>query len=435
MTDPTLPVPRFDAPAAPEVDTAAESDVRTGPEFDVAVLGLGPAGRALAYCCARRGLRVVAIDPNPARPWRATYACWRDELPSWLPTDVIGRGVDAPVVRTDAATITVDRGYVVLDNAALREALALDAVTVITGSADHLHPEPAGGIRVDLDTGRSVRATRVLDARGLPISSDSGRPLPLQTAFGVVVARDVAAAVLGGADAVLMDWRSSGDERPGEPPSFLYAVPLPGDRVLLEETCLIGRPGPGIDRLRVRLRRRLQAVGVEPDRTGPDSAAPESGDSTEVIATETVRFAMVSADERPWRSDIAVAFGARGGLGHPATGYSVAAGLREAEAVARAIATGHDPVRALWPWRARLIHGTLARAATVLEDLDTARMQKFFGAFFAMPVARQRDFLSDRRHPGRVAAAMAAVFARVGPDLRPRLVRGVLSGEPPRTGP
>lgn len=395
------------------------------PQFDIAILGLGPAGRALAYCCARRGLRVVAIDPNPDRPWRATYACWRDELPAWLPAAVIAHGVDTPVVRTDTATIAIDRAYVVLDNVALREALALDAVTVIAGSAADPHPDPTGGIRIDLDAGPPVRAARVIDARGLPTSADSGEPLPLQTAFGVVVTGDVAAPVLAGADAVLMDWRSSGDERPGEPPSFLYAVPLADDRVLLEETCLIGRPGPGIDRLRVRLRRRLRDVGVEPDRA----------DSAEMIATETVRFAMAPANGQPWLFDIAAPFGARGGLGHPATGYSVAAGLREAEVVARAIATGRDPVRALWPRPARLIYRTLARASTVLEDFDTARMQVFFGAFFAMPVARQRDFLSDRRHPLRVAAAMAAVFARVGADLRPRLIRGVVTGERARATP
>lgn len=383
------------------------------PRYDIAVLGLGPAGRALAHSCARRGLRVAAIDPRPDRIWRATYACWRDELPSWLPAGVIAGGVDRPVVRTDTRTITIDRSYVVLDNPALRDELALDGVTVVTGSAAGSRPE-GDGIRIGLDHGRSLLARRAIDARGLGTADRDGRAPALQTAFGVVVPRATAVTVLDGAEAVLMDWRSAGDDRPGEPPSFLYAVPVAADRVLLEETCLIGRPGPGIDRLRVRLRRRLRGVGIDPD----------PADGAAVYATETVRFAMAPPDDRPWRLPGPLAFGARGGLGHPATGYSVAASLREAEVVADALSSGRDPTAALWSWRARITSRMLTRAATVLEDFDAVRMQQFFGAFFAMPVARQRDFLSDRRHPGRVAAAMAHMYAGIGSDLRPALRRG-----------
>ena len=40
--------------------------------FDVAVVGLGPAGRALASRCAARGLSVLAVDPRPEAVWAPT---------------------------------------------------------------------------------------------------------------------------------------------------------------------------------------------------------------------------------------------------------------------------------------------------------------------------------------------------------------------------
>ncbi len=52
----------------------------SGGRVDVAVVGLGPAGRSLASACAARGLRVVAVDPRPDAVWTPTYGVWEDEL-------------------------------------------------------------------------------------------------------------------------------------------------------------------------------------------------------------------------------------------------------------------------------------------------------------------------------------------------------------------
>lgn len=47
-----------------------------------------------------------------------------------------------------------------------------------------------------------------------------------------------------------------------EAPSFLYAMPLGGNRVFLEETCLVAKPALPFAVLKRRLMRRLEAMGV-----------------------------------------------------------------------------------------------------------------------------------------------------------------------------
>ena len=48
-----------------------------------------------------------------------------------------------------------------------------------------------------------------------------------------------------------------------EAPSFLYAMPLGGGRVFLEETCLVAKPAVPFAALKRRLHRRLRAMGIQ----------------------------------------------------------------------------------------------------------------------------------------------------------------------------
>jgi len=52
-----------------------------------------------------------------------------------------------------------------------------------------------------------------------------------------------------------------GTER--EVPSFLYAMPVGGRRVFLEETCLVAKPALPFAALKRRLHRRLAAMGLK----------------------------------------------------------------------------------------------------------------------------------------------------------------------------
>src|SRR5699024_1880315 len=130
-------------------------------------------------------------------------------------------------------------------NEALRRALPLGpGVTVERAEVDDT------GVRA-----LTARAHRVVDCRGAGGRLNRG---PLQTAYGIVVAAADAAPALGGENALFMDWRTdylrgrNDDDEVG--PSFLYAIPVGPDRVLLEETCLAGLPAPDPAVLASRLR-------------------------------------------------------------------------------------------------------------------------------------------------------------------------------------
>lgn len=358
---------------------------------DLAVVGLGPAGRALAHRAAAAGLTVTAIDPKPDRVWTQTLGMWADEAPGWLPPAAIAARIDRPAVAVPDVR-ALARPYLIVDTAAAHRAWNLPGVTVYRGRT-----VGAGANTVYLDDGTTVTARAVVDATGLARRPDRRAE---QTAYGVIVGAEAAAPALGGQQAWFMDWRTDDRAGPGAPRSFLYAMPVGDDAVLLEETCLAGRPALPLTELRDRLHRRLAARGV----SVPTDAA-----------VERVRFALHGADRRP---SGALGFGARGGLIHPATGYSLGAALGAVDPVVAALAAGRDPYRELWPRRARLVAALRRRGLEALLALDPAALPEFFAVFFALPAADQRAYLSGRADPVGVARAMARVFT--GMDLRAR---------------
>lgn len=344
---------------------------------DVVVAGAGPAGLAVARECALRGLRTVVVAPRPSAPWRATYGMWRDEA-ALLPPGAEYAVARARVVATSCRWLA--REYAVLDNASVRTALSHPDVTVRTGRLDE------------------VDAPVVLDATGA-----RGPGHVAQTAFGVLVPAAAAAPVIGSGEAVFMDWRAP---RHG-PATFLYAVPLPDGRVLLEETSLARRPGLPFPELRARLLARLDRHGIDP------------GDA----AVERVR---IPVDHVPSAgTGRLVRFGAAAGLVHPATGYGVGDALRLAPRVADAIATGGAAAarRVVWSARARAVHRLRRTGLRTLLSLTPEQTGEFFELFFALPPALQHAFLSGREDLPGTAVAMARMFAAAPWSLRRKMVR------------
>ena len=367
---------------------------------DVAIVGLGPAGRALASACTVRGLSVLAVDPRPGAAWTPTYGAWTEEL-AGLPPGVVRHRIEVPELWARERH-RLPRAYAVLDNQALQAALPLDGVEVREGRLDD-----AGVAAL------AAEARVVVDARGArPDGRRSQDPAPAQTAYGVVVSREDAAPALAGSEGILMDWSTDWSETPDSPrgvPSFLYALPLDEDRVLLEETCLAAAPAMPVPELRERLRRRLQRRGVR-------AAAVE-----EPLERETVWIPMRGRDEAPPAGLLAVGTAGRGG--HLVTGYSVAHSLRSARSLADRLAAGDVPPAAD-PWRP----GDLLRQAGLraLLRLDTPGTVALFEAFGTLPVRRQRAVMARDAGAGALSTAMWGMFAAMPAAGRTALVRATL---------
>ena len=349
---------------------------------DVAVVGLGPAGRALASRCAVAGMSVLAIDPRPDEPWPQTLSLWADQLPRWLApaacgVDVLAHSVHAPVHYSPDRAV-LERVYCVLDNDALREALPLGpGVTVETATVDD------SGLQA-----LTARAHRVVDCRG---AWGPGDPGPLQTAHGIVLNAVDAAPALDGDPALFMDWRTDHDDDEAGP-SFLYAIPLGADRVLLEETCLAGLPAPPPSLLAARLRSRLLRRGV----------APAAIDAP--LAVERVRIPLlprVGADSGGGAPRVE-AFGTAGGHGHAATGYSVGAMLQAVAAAVHALDRGF-PIPAPRSPASTALHRIGLR---VLLRADDRTLRQLFNAFGRLDGRHQRWFLDGASPSYQVARAM-----------------------------
>lgn len=345
--------------------------------MDVLVVGGGPAGRALASACAAVGLATSLVDPHPDRPWRATYGAWLDELPEDAPVAVVTGRSRVWAVREHR----IARGYAVLDNEGLR-ALP-EAVRVVRGT---VVARTATAVR--LADGRVLRARRVVDAAGTRSSGGAA-----QHAVGVVVPRG---RFLDGDEALVMDWRKPPEAGTADP-SFLYVVPVSADEVLVEETSLARRPGLPLAELRRRLHSRLAVRGV---------VVP--------AREERVRIPLDGVP-RPG------AFGAAGGLVHPATGYSVAAALRLAPRVAEALAAGESVESVLWSPRARVVHGLRRFGLEALLRMRPDEVPEFFDHFFQLPENQQRKYLGDPADLGGTVQAMAGLFRAAPWRLRARL--------------
>ncbi|MEU4741416.1 lycopene cyclase family protein [Actinosynnema sp. NPDC023658] len=355
--------------------------------MDVVVVGGGPAGRALARACAARGLVTTVVDPNPGRSWRATYAAWVDELPDDAPVAVATSRARA----WTTAEHVLARGYAVLDNERLRS--LPDEVRVVAGRVVSWT-----GSAATLADGRVLRG-RVVDASGVVGGGAA------QTAVGVVVPAGRAVPFVGADEALIMDWRRPPAATTADP-SFLYAIPVSADGVLLEETSLARRPGLPLRELRLRLHARLAVHGIP---------VP--------VDEERVRIAL---DGRARDG----AFGAAAGWVHPATGYSVAVALRRAPVVAEALAAGRPVVRSA---AERAVRALRSRGLAALLALPPDDVPEFFDGFFRLPDRAQRAYLGGHDDLRGTVEAMVRLFGSASWGMRGRLAFPVRSAKSART--
>lgn len=409
--------------------SAAADQPLTMPLLDTLVVGRGPAALAAAAALAEAGLRVGVLGPPGPLRWPAEYGAWEDELDHPGLADLVRhRWAEATVGLGGGEDLTLRRPYVRIDKERLAERLLercdrgdvrwLDGRAV--GASHH-----ADRTVVARDGGAEIAARLVVDASGHRPALVQRRATPprgFQTAFGAVI--EYEGPLFPAGRAVLMDWDDAwlpAPERDALPPSFLYALPLGGGRVFVEETVLVARPAVPLKLLEGRLRRRLRALGVR---------APRRDD------IERCWIPMGGA--LPDGGQRVVGFGGAAGMVHPATGYMLAATLARAPALAAAVAhhlgaPGADPAhaarsawRTLWSPERRRRHALHRFGMEALLRLDPPRTRLFFREFFRLPPADWQGYLSDGLPTARLQGTMARLFLNAPGSVRGALARTLL---------
>lgn len=329
------------------------------------VLGLGPAGRALAHRAADRGWSVTGIDPHGGS-LPSTIGLWERELPQWMGAEAVGKRFFPTVIGAGGDKHVLSDAYIILNPHIL---------------------EGLGGYHVE-------RATAVpANAEGAVVSTVNAEPLAVrQYAYGAILPES--AIPPEHRTPVLMDFQDvSGGEDCAA--TFSYRVPLLDGRWLIEETIVVSRLG-GADAMEVlqrNLTRRLAVLGI---------------DETAIEEYEIVDFPVGPAR---LRSLLGVQkFGVAGGWMHPATGYSVGSMLADVDRVLDRISKGRQVLpRGGWPllWLRR-------RGLVVLLSFSPQQTREFFDAFFTLPNSLIHNYLTGRGGvPGTAAAMISLVVPLV----------------------
>ncbi|KAG2502103.1 hypothetical protein HYH03_000595 [Edaphochlamys debaryana] len=420
---------------------------------DVTIVGAGPAGLFLAAELGKRGMSVNVLGLDV--PIVNNYGVWMDEYEklgmlhtlecSWK---------DAVCYFGEGKEVKVGRGYGRVSRRKLREHLlrVCDEAGVRFTAAEVTRIQVVDeGNLTQLTTKDGVTFTSRLTtlaaggAAGRFLEYEQGAPVvAAQTAYGIE------AEVEGYGDAypkdlmLFMDFRrhhtglhdnsaqrlqagkhpNSGDGVWGaedESPSFLYGQPLGGNRVFLEETCLVAKPALPFAVLKRRLGRRLKAMGIK----------------VKEIHEEEWSYIPVGGP-LPVASQSVTAFGAAANLVHPATGFSVSRSFREAPNVADEIQAvlreGLDVASAskrvwerLWPQERRTQATFHVFGMELLATLNLESTNDFFNTFFRLPDFFWRGFLASTLSSTQLMGFALVVFFQAPPSIKYKLVEHLIT--------
>ncbi|CAO2044873.1 unnamed protein product [Urochloa humidicola] len=393
----SLDLPRYDPSRARPVD--------------LAVVGGGPAGLAVAQRVAEAGLSVCAIDPSPALVWPNNYGVWVDEfeamglshcLDTVWPSASVFIGADG-----DSAAKSLDRPYARVARRKLKSAMmdrcVANGVTFHKAKVAKAIHSDASSLLV-CDDGVAVPATVVLDATGFSrclVQYDKPYNPGYQVAYGILAEVDGHPFDID--KMLFMDWRDSHlpegseiRERNSRIPTFLYAMPFSPTKIFLEETSLVARPGLAMDDIQERMAARLRHLGIRVRSVEEDE-----------------RCVIPMGGPLPVLPQRVVGIGGTAGMVHPSTGYMVARTLATAPIVADAIvrfldtgdgsaaglagdALSAEVWKQLWPANRRRQREFFCFGMDVLLKLDLDGTRRFFDAFFDLEPHYWHGFLSSR---------------------------------------
>jgi len=395
---------------------------------DVLVVGVGPAGLALAAELAKRGLKTGLVGPDG--PLVNTYGVWQDEFVELGLAHTLDKVWKTSSCYFEEGVETkVDRAYGRVNKRLLRNELLsrcrANGVRFCDGTVVDIALPPTDSTTYT-NTSVTLKDGSVVSARMVTLASggaagrflkyeDDAPSTAAQTAYGIeATVTGYAEAGLKTDSMLFMDFRrhhtglyegtatkqkagmhpNGGEgqwETGSESPSFLYAMPEDdGRRVFLEETCLVAKPALPFSTLKRRLYRRCAALGI----------------TIEAVHDEEWSY-IPTGGPLPARSQPLTAFGSAAGLIHPATGYSIARSLRLAPSIADAIAKGvreqPNAIRAsevvwdaLWSDESRRQASFHVFGMELLVGLNVGETTDFFNAFFRLPRGLWDGFLASR---------------------------------------
>nr|QBC36219.1 lycopene beta-cyclase variant 3 [Petunia x hybrida] len=379
-------------------------DPSKGVVVDLAVVGGGPAGLAVAQQVSEAGLSVCSIDPSPKLIWPNNYGVWVDEFEAMDLLDCLDATWSGAVVYVDEnSTKDLDRPYGRVNRKQLKSKMMQKCIR--NGVKFHqakvikvIHEEAKS--MLICDDGVTIQATVILDATGFSrslVQYDKPYNPGYQVAYGILA--EVEEHPFDTNKMVFMDWRDSHldnnmelKERNSKIPTFLYAMPFSSNRIFLEETSLVARPGLRMDDIQERMVTRLDHLGIKIKSIEEDE-----------------RCVIPMGGPLPVLPQRVVGIGGTAGMVHPSTGYMVARTLAAAPIVANAIIQylgsergklGNELSAAvwkdLWPIERRRQREFFCFGMDILLKLDLPATRRFFDAFFDLEPRYWHGFLSSR---------------------------------------
>lgn len=380
-------------------------DSTKGLVVDLAVVGGGPAGLAVAQQVSEAGLSVCAIDPSPKLIWPNNYGVWVDEFEAMDLLDCLDTTWSGAVVFIDdQSKKSLDRPYGRVNRKQLKSKMLQKCIS--NGVKFHqakvikvIHEESKS--LLICNDGVTVQAAVVLDATGFSrclVQYDKPYNPGYQVAYGILA--EVEEHPFDVDKMVFMDWRDSHlnndmklKERNSKIPTFLYAMPFSNNRIFLEETSLVARPGVPMEEIQERMVARLRHLGIKVKSIEEDEhcVIPMGG-------------------PLPVLPQRVVGIGGTAGMVHPSTGYMVARTLAAAPVVANSIVKylgssdrglsgnelSSEVWKDLWPIERRRQREFFCFGMDILLKLDLPGTRRFFDAFFDLEPRYWHGFLSSR---------------------------------------
>ena len=353
----------------------------------------------------------------------------------WLKTDCFfGGSFDIPV----EDRMRLDRPYCRVDRDALRRVLSPDgevqtqsegegkanyrvvranhiskatAVNIYSPSGSMVHDENGTTLLLKSKKGEvtQVRAKLVVDCTGhesrIVLKDDRVKSIPpgFQIAYGILAEVDEANSpnmdFVGPYDKeamTLFDYRT--DHFPEESnelskaeraPTFMYAMPLNGNRIFFEETSLVARPALSFQECKERCMTRLQHLGIS------------------VTNIEEEEFCYIPmGGPLPAKDQRIIGFGGAAAMVHPSTGYHLCRAMMGAGAVAKVI---HDELNspnwnpdraaarsydAIWSSTNIAQRNFAVFGGEFLMKQNVVGLRGFFDGFFKLPLPMWGGFLA-----------------------------------------